>query len=321
MENPNSEVLTQRAPEADGQQRDQDDDKQDEAPDYDSPQLSTSMLNLEENDRAPAQQQATPAYTWKTCKFGDGWGMVRMMAVADPNMLVSDPRGLAWFALLTVKCRDIPRLMREGFFWSADNIIPEQGRMAEPSCPQWARHFGLVHARVWGLADKPKGSEGGDAVPLWVAQLEVCSGSVELLGRFAVRNLSREMVSEGFAWNADRQLVYACYHTHPDYSFNCIYDDMPLRGWWPVAGRASSRVAGSGPTGASSEPCYPPVPWEPRGPGDQPDGNLSPTNFQPATRQYEHGRPACQCGVSQLASADRPLGQPHPLVTRGCAIL
>jgi hypothetical protein len=144
--------------------------------------------------------------------------------------MMQDPTGpdsapLFWTAILRVKCRDVPRLMREGFFWSTGNVQPEEGYMSYSTEPRWSA-LGLNYARLWGLVDTLNGE-----TPLWVAQLEVFTHSLETLSDFRVQNLSRDNVYTGHSWNADRQVVYAFEYHQPSQCYNCIYDDMPLQGW------------------------------------------------------------------------------------------
>jgi hypothetical protein len=100
---------------------------------------------------------------------------------------------------------------------------------------------------VWGLADKASGE-----TPLWVAELTVFPNSVALLSRFRMQGLSVEQVYRVHAFNEDGQAVYVFEYHWPDYCYNCIYDDMPLRGWWPwpkpSGGRAPRHVGVSEPT-------------------------------------------------------------------------
>jgi hypothetical protein len=117
--------------------------------------------------------------------------------------------------------------MREGFFWSAENILPEEGYMSHSTIPGWS-DIGFHHKRAWSLTDKSNGE-----TPLWVAQLEVLSHSVTILSGFLVHNLSRENVHNAHAWNAESQLVYHFESQSPRDCYNCIYDDMSLQGWWP----------------------------------------------------------------------------------------
>ncbi|KAK4155233.1 hypothetical protein C8A00DRAFT_31942 [Chaetomidium leptoderma] len=81
------------------------------------------------------------------------------------------------------------------------------------------------------------GFEGNDRAPVQQASLYTWSNffshSPVLLSRFRVQNLSRENVYRAYAFNADMHVVYAFEYHRPSYCYNCIYDDMPLQGWWP----------------------------------------------------------------------------------------
>lgn len=206
-----------------------------------TPQKTTS--GPEQNDRAPVQH-APLCYTWSKCEFGQGWGAL-ILEMALPPRHPFGYSGLPWSASLIVKCRDVPRLMREGFFWSAENILPEEGYMSPSTTREWS-DMGFDHKRVWRLVDKANGE-----TPLWVAELEVMSHSVTTLSGFQLHNLSREIVHRADAWNAERQLVYHFESYSPMDCFNCIYDDMPLQGWWPWPrpreGRTRRDVDVSGP--------------------------------------------------------------------------
>jgi len=132
-----------------------------------------------------------------------------------------------WGASLVVKCRDVPRLMRAGVFWSADNILPEEGYMSHSPPLEWSS-IGFHHERVWQLADKSNGE-----TPLWVAQLRVTSHSLAILSDFEVQKLSRHIVYTAGAWNAEDKPVYCFDYHRPGNCYNAIYNDMPLCGWWP----------------------------------------------------------------------------------------
>jgi hypothetical protein len=76
--------------------------------------------------------------------------------VPDPRM--PDYGTAPWAAILSVKCQDMPRLMRDGFFWSADNVVPEEGCMPTTR-PEWVAK-GFEHTRRWTLIDQSN-SNGG----------------------------------------------------------------------------------------------------------------------------------------------------------------
>lgn len=138
--------------------------------------------------------------------------------------LVPDPgapdysKGL-WGGALRVNCQDVARLMREGFFWSAENILPEEGCMFHATGREWSS-VGFHYARTWTLADKSNGEN-----PRWVAQLDIITPDVE--------KLSRDNVWKARAWNALEQAVYQYDYHRPSCNYKCFYGDKLLQGWWP----------------------------------------------------------------------------------------
>lgn len=233
--------MTQRLPDAQGRPSDRENGIQDRAsgcdfddrpPAYESLETVESAATTtprnptggpEANDKAPVRPEFV--YTWNNCKIGQGWGAVGLDMSPNPHR--SGFRGLPWAAGLLVKCRDVPRLMREGFFWSAEDILPEGGYMSHSTPPEWS-HIGFAHERVWSLADRSNGE-----TPLWVARLNVLSPSIAILKGFRPDTLSRENVHKAHAWNAEKRLVYHFEYLSPGDCYNTIYNDMPLQGWWP----------------------------------------------------------------------------------------
>jgi hypothetical protein len=206
--------MTQRLPDPEDHRSDWDSSNQDGTSGCDSPPAYESLEIMASaatptpqnftsgpkgNDRAPVQRALL--YTWSNCEIGQGWGalVLEMALNAKHHSGYSDLPGAAG---LMVKCRDVPRLMREGFFWSAENILPEEDYMSHSTTPGWS-DIGFHHKRVWSLADKSNGD-----TPLWVAQLEVRSHSVTILSGFQVHNLSRKNVHRANAWNEESYLVY-----------------------------------------------------------------------------------------------------------------
>jgi hypothetical protein len=177
-----------------------------------------------------------------------------------------------WAAVLDIKCDDIARLMREGFFWSVENILPEEGYMVPSTNPEWTA-AGYYYARIWTLADNSNGED-----PRWVAKLKVYTSSLDLLPGFQVQNLSRDNVWLAHGWNRLEQVVYAYDYTQPTYNYNCIYSDRPLQGWWPWPREDSPPVivfnpaVGKGGTGDMRIPSLPPQQRKPPQPHQQTSG-------------------------------------------------
>jgi hypothetical protein len=117
--------------------------------------------------------------------------------------------------------------MREGFFWSTENILPEEGCMVHPTPWYWS-DMGFHYARMWILADRCNGED-----PQWEAQLDVITPFFEILPRFQVDGLSGDNVWMAHEWNSLQQAVYHYDYDWPSYNYNCIYGDKPLQGWWP----------------------------------------------------------------------------------------
>ncbi len=132
-----------------------------------------------------------------------------------------------WAAELSVLCRDVPRLMREGFFWSAENLVPEGCHMSDSVGEDWLED-GYKHGRLWSLVDTANGD-----TPLWMAQLDAFAPSLEVLVGLRVRDLAAENVCLAEAWNPYHRRVYEFDYDRPDLCYNCIYEDTPLQGWWP----------------------------------------------------------------------------------------
>lgn len=179
--------------------------------------------NAEGSDRASVQQEYSRTLSEYFNEYDQGF---ELKMAPDADVLIACPTP-QWLAVLVVKSRDVPRLMREGFFWSTENVVPEEGYMSSETRRDWA-HSGLHYKRTWMLADK-----SNDETPQWVARLEVNGRFPDVLPGFRVQNLSRANVFAARAWNGPKH-TYAWDSRFPvRYNYNCIYDDRPLQGWWP----------------------------------------------------------------------------------------
>lgn len=195
-------------------------------------------------------------------KDDEGWDTLGLMMVPDPG--APSYKTAPWVAILEITTTDMPRLMREGFFWSVENIVPEEGFMSSGTEPGWTPFESSNHQRTWVLADK-----SNDEAPRWVGVLEVVTPSSEILPSFRAQNLTRENVCAAVACNGLGFPIYEYNYWTPRKNFNCIYDDKPLQGWWPwpreegafaaliapavgTVGESSSRSADT-----SHQPCQP----------------------------------------------------------------
>ncbi|KAL2021785.1 hypothetical protein VTK56DRAFT_6559 [Thermocarpiscus australiensis] len=134
--------------------------------------------------------------------FDAGKGLLQLTFVPDQDVSLwqSD-----WVAHLRVKCADVPRLMREGFFWTVDNVLPEEGYMIPRLTSTFTKN-GFRYGRIWSLADNSR-SDVGES-PRWAARLEVISRSISVVSGFRLQDLSSEQVCAAFAWNRAGAQIY-----------------------------------------------------------------------------------------------------------------
>jgi hypothetical protein len=158
--------------------------------------------------------------------FGQERGLVelRMLPIRGA---AERPAALPWVAVLEVKCRDVARLMREGLFWTAGNIVPGKDYISWETRPE-NRSLGYHYKRTWILVDKSKGQ-----ARQWVGRLEVMSPRADLLLGFQVQDLSTDDVYAATATNGFRHCIYNFDRRFSHHNYNCIYGRKPLKGWWP----------------------------------------------------------------------------------------
>jgi len=80
--------------------------------------------------------------------------------------------------------------------------------------------------RRYLLADLAGGAQ-------WTASLFVFARQTQVLSRFHVSDLSQDMVYCAWAENKRGEHIYLYDASAPEHSYNTIYDDMPMSGWWP----------------------------------------------------------------------------------------
>ena len=165
-----------------------------------------------------------------------------MVLLLLPGVSTREYQAVSWAATLVIRCDDVSRLMREGLFWTPNDVIPEEGHLFSPVHRKWLAK-GLRHGRSWILADKSNGEN-----PRWVGRLGVSTRLYETLHAFRLQNLSMENVSHVYAQNGNGQMVYNYLRCWPKNDYNYIYDDKPLQGWWPwpKEGATPTTVRGAG---------------------------------------------------------------------------
>lgn len=134
---------------------------------------------------------------------------------------------------LSVKC--VPRLMRQGFYLSQENVLVERG-FVELNCDESQMgprdcQAGYKHVRTVVIEDRGAGGRvgaGGEDDREWVGVIRVLAKTQESLATFQMDWLSLENMILGQAMNWNKKWVYKYYQSTPQMNFNAIYDDMPL---------------------------------------------------------------------------------------------
>lgn len=137
-----------------------------------------------------------------------------------------------WEARLEVRARDIPSLMRNGFYWNEQNIEKGRGQILEQrDFPNSRLSRGLVPQWTWGrqylLTDLSRD-------PQWTAELWIFSNEVKILPIFSVGNLGFHNLFEVAAYiDGSNKRVYTYMSSAKMLNINMIYDEIALEGWWP----------------------------------------------------------------------------------------
>ncbi|KAI0896278.1 hypothetical protein F4806DRAFT_496394 [Annulohypoxylon nitens] len=146
------------------------------------------------------------------------------------------PGRQTWFARLNFKCDNVPQLMREGLHWSLDNVQWEDGyfddededdEIHDDVINDYIWEHGLTRTRHYFLRDLQ--------VPRrWIAHLQVHAKHLRILSNLRLENLSPDNIFTANAWSNNGSKVIYVYASHTlENSYNAIYDDMPMGGWWP----------------------------------------------------------------------------------------
>ncbi|TRX93765.1 hypothetical protein FHL15_005441 [Xylaria flabelliformis] len=174
------------------------------------------------------QQQPGPVTRGNTYRDSEQRCSMSFGFCPDP----SDPTlNQDWGAVLMVKCRDVPCLMREGFHWDGANVIREEGYIDHE------RDFTCSHRRKDGkcwVSTRHYYLKDLQQPQRWVATIKVFALDPETVYQFDLINrLSRESMQWATAINQSSGHYIYNWHYCTPVRFNAIYDDMPMEGWWP----------------------------------------------------------------------------------------
>ncbi|CAI6099118.1 unnamed protein product [Clonostachys chloroleuca] len=111
--------------------------------------------------------------------------------------LFSDARGSHWQAMMRIRAKNVPRLMRDGFF----------------------------QTRTYAFKD-----EGDD--PEWHATLAVVSKERFTIVNYDLGMITPDTITMVKAYNWKGEQVYEANQSRPRENFNLIYPNVILGGWW-----------------------------------------------------------------------------------------
>ncbi|KAI1400862.1 hypothetical protein F4819DRAFT_509107 [Hypoxylon fuscum] len=155
-----------------------------------------------------------------------GGASITFHFVPEPGM---DDQHQPWFGQMDVKCCDVPLLMREGFHWTTANVIREEGfvdRIIPELINLGKPNHTCTITRVWILRDLQQPSR-------WTARLQVHAPNTEVVSGIRLDNWTIDMIRSVRAYGLSKKSIYEFNVSRTRYHFNSIYDDMPLKGWWP----------------------------------------------------------------------------------------
>lgn len=152
-----------------------------------------------------------------------------------------------WEAHLTIRTKDLARLMREGIHWDTNYFHIGSGSLlhASKSSDRCPLSRGLELVRRYYLSDSSH--SGNDITPAWVGRLFVYARQMATLRTFRpTRDLKHDQISEAVAGNEgaspkdeDFEVYYLFNRADPDQSLNTILDETPMTGLWPWPREAS----------------------------------------------------------------------------------
>ncbi|KAM3564670.1 hypothetical protein MY1884_000611 [Beauveria asiatica] len=145
------------------------------------------------------------------------------------NYRFKNLKNVPWYAELTLKVNDVAALLKNGLFWSEDNIDSTDNFFVDGNN---APHPGSAwiyplhrHGRYYKLIDTESAQ--------WHGTLMVRAHTMSMLRQFRPRQLSLANVRFVSAKNPQGRAVYHFDSVESDRCFNAILDDTPLEGWWP----------------------------------------------------------------------------------------
>lgn len=190
------------------------------------PQIDSAQPKPERDSVQPKALKKIPRFRWSGPNKGE---IVFYMMPNHSGTSTLTPEK-PWMAHFQVWCKNMPRLLREGFFWSVENIVPEKGRLLRERRPDLT-DLGCSYRRNWYLIDQHRDQPAN--TPQWEGSLVVSSHRIDVLANFQMRDLTWENVYRASVYTDDGDKIYNYTALEADRNYNCFYDDMPMKGFWP----------------------------------------------------------------------------------------
>ena len=174
----------------------------------------------------------------------DGYSGVSLMFVCIPEMhrhklnprrMFSKKKHPFWAARLHIpKVESIARLMRQGFDWTAANIVEGQDKFTlDCPCLPYLDHRSerCRHMRTYKVRSLP-----GQAK--WEGKLDIYTKSRDTILDFDVSEVTADTCISVRASSIERNIYLASRRSGMKY--NAIFKDEPLGAWWLASGKGRS---------------------------------------------------------------------------------
>ncbi|VUC29582.1 unnamed protein product [Clonostachys rosea] len=156
----------------------------------------------------------------------------------SPKRFFTKATGPRWHAMMRIRAKNVPRLMRDGYFrWSSRNYC-EGSSALRLDDNLWPERLGCDDSwrqtRTYALKD-----DGDD--PEWHATLAVVSKDRSTVLNFDLDMITFDTIHTVKAYNWSGEQVYEANQSNPIDNFNLIYPNIVLGGWWGGPKRASKQ--------------------------------------------------------------------------------
>jgi hypothetical protein len=131
--------------------------------------------------------------------------------------------------------------MREGFHWDNSNILRNEqvyeSYINPPmTCPRHPKRPPIGWNPAWKHVRRFVLRDMHHQPPHWAAELAVYAASENIVRGVKLELLTRENVASMRAHGPERRRAYEYRAWRRNESYNILYNDMVMEGWWPWPG-------------------------------------------------------------------------------------